>query len=343
VSADAETRLPRRRLARTAVDVSVLGFGGATIAGIGRPVSEAQAQATLDAAWDAGIRYFDTAPWYGLGVSELRVGRLLREQPRDAFVLSTKVGRILRAPPGGSGPFEVVFDYTADGIRRAFEDSLQRLGLTRVDLAIVHDLDFGYHSPRARWDALMGQLMTSGWRALTDLRATGSIGGIGVGINPRGMIPRFLEVFDPDFFLLAGRYTLMEQDVLDDELAACVERGVGIVIGAPFNSGLLATGAVANARYDYEPAPAERLEKVARIQAICARHDVPLPAAALQFPLAHPAVASIIPGPATPEEARANVEYVRQPIPDDMWSELKRSGLLRDDAPTPRSEVVAHV
>jgi len=154
-------------LGRTALEVDELGFGGATIS----RVSEAQAAATLDAAWEAGIRYYDTAPWYGRGLSELRVGRLLREQPRSEFVISTKVGRILRAPSSGSGPFDVVFDYTYDGIQRAFEDSLQRLGLGRVDLAIVHDLDFGYHAPQARWDAMMAQLITSGWRALDDLNA----------------------------------------------------------------------------------------------------------------------------------------------------------------------------
>jgi D-threo-aldose 1-dehydrogenase len=326
----------RRRLGRTSVELDDLGFGGATISRVG----EAQATATLEAAWEAGIRYYDTAPWYGRGLSELRVGRLLREQPRSEFVISTKVGRILRAPHGGSGPFDVVFDYTSDGILRAFEDSLQRLGLARVDLAIVHDLDFGYHAPQARWDAMMAQLITSGWRALDDLRAAGTIGGIGVGINPRGMIPRFLELFDPDFFIVAGRYTLMEQDVLEDELPACVERGVGVVIGAPFNSGLLAIGP--GGTYDYQSPNAEHIDRVTRLQDICSRHAVPLPAAALQFVLAHPAVASVIPGPATPEEARANVAAMLHPIPDELWSELKDARLLRADAPTPRTPLVEY-
>jgi len=328
--------MKRRRLGRTGVELDELGFGAATISRVG----EAQAAATLDAAWKAGIRYFDTAPWYGRGLSELRVGRLLREQPRSEFVVSTKVGRILRANRAGSGPFEVVFDYSANGIQRAFEDSLQRLGLSRVDTLIVHDLDFGYHAPQARWDAMMGQLLTSGWRALDDLRAAGTIGAIGVGINPRGMIPRFLELFDPDFFVLAGRYTLMEQDVLDDELPACVERGVSIVVGAPFNSGLLAIGA--GGTYDYATPSPERVDKVRRIATICARYDVPLPAAALQFLLAHPAVASVIPGPATPEEARSNVEAVAHPIPDGLWSDLRDARLLRSDAPVPSTELVSH-
>jgi D-threo-aldose 1-dehydrogenase len=347
----ADATIPCRRLGRSTVEVGKLGFGGATIGGIGTRVTEAQAQATLDAAWDAGLRYFDTAPWYGRGVSELRAGRLLREKPRNEFVVSTKVGRILRAPADmaafdgspwhGGGPFEVQFDYSYDGILRAYEDSLQRLGLARIDLAIVHDLDLGYHAPQARWDALMAQLITGGWRALTELRCAGLIKGIGVGINPRGMIPRFLELFDPDFFLLAGRYTLMEQETLVDELPACVERGVGIVIGAVFGSGLLATGATPGARYNYRaPTPVE-IDQVTRIKTICDRYGVPLAAAALQFPLAHPAVASVIPGPASPAEVQLNVQAMRYPIPAELWRELKTAGLLHADAPTPAGDTAS--
>jgi len=339
-----EPHIARRQLGRTGVEVTTLGFGGATI-GIDPSVSEAQAQATLQTAWDAGVRYFDTAPWYGRGLSELRVGQLLRGLPRDEFILSTKVGRILRAPvnpyapasspqPGGL-PFEVRFDYSRDGIMRAYEDCLQRLGLTRIDLAIVHDLDLGYHAPQSRWDALMGQLITGGWQALADLRSAGLIRGIGVGINPHGMIPRFLELFDPDFFLLAGRYTLLEQESLTAELPACVERGVGIVIGAVFNSGIGATGPIPGARYDYRPATPPELDKAARVQAVCQRHGVPLAAAALQFPLGHPAVASVIPGPITPEQVHLNLAGFNHPIPADLWRELKAEGLLREDAPTP--------
>jgi D-threo-aldose 1-dehydrogenase len=335
----------RRRLGTTDVHVTTLGFGGATIGGIRGPQPEAEAHATLHAAWDAGVRYFDTAPWYGRGLSELRVGALLRERPRDEFVVSTKVGRMLRAPldlanfemgvwPGGL-QFEVQFDYSNDGIRRAFEDSLQRLGLPRVDLAIVHDLDLEYHAPEARWNALLGQLITGGWRALTELRAARLIRGIGIGINAMGLIPRFLDLFDPDFFLLAGRYTLMEQQPLEAELPACQARGVSIVIGAVFNSGLLATGPVAGARYDYRAASAEELARAARLKAVCDRHGVPLAAAALQFPLGHPSVASVIPGPLTAEEVELNVAGIRHPITADLWRELKSEQLIRDDAPTP--------
>lgn len=344
----ADSAIARRRIGRTTVEVGVLGFGGATIGGIGAPVSEAQARATLDAAWDGGLRYFDTAPWYGLGLSELRVGRLLREKPRDEFVISTKVGRILRAPANpaavdsgpwhAAGPFEVQFDYSYAGILRAYEDSLQRLGLARIDLAIVHDLDLGYHAPQARWDAQLAQLITGGWRALAELRSAGLIGGIGIGINPRGMIPRFLELFDPDFFLLAGRYTLMEQQTLADELPACLDRGVGIVIGAVFGSGLLAAGAAPGIRYDYREPTSAEIDKVTRIKAVCDRYGVPLAAAALQFPLAHPAVASVIPGPVSPAQVQSNLQGVRYPIPVDLWAELKTSGLVNPNAPTPAGE-----
>src|SRR5262245_26231622 len=342
--------IQRRRVGRTAVEVGVLGFGGATIGGVARRVTEVQARETLDAAWSGGLRYYDTAPFYGLGVSELRVGGLLREKPRDEFVISTKVGRVLRAPViansrtngawVGGGPFEVVFDYSYAGVMRSYEDSLQRLGLARIDMAFVHDLDVGTHSHQTRWDALLAQLLTGGWRALAELRAAGQLGAIGFGINPRGMIPRFLELFDPDVFLLAGRYTLMEQETLIDELPACVERGVGVVIGAVFNSGVLATGAVPGARYDYRPATEDELTKASRIELVCRRYDVPLVAAALQFPLAHAAVAAVIPGPRSAEEAESNLRALRHPIPADLWRDLKRDGLLRDDAPTPADEVV---
>jgi D-threo-aldose 1-dehydrogenase len=334
----------RRLLGRTGVEVTTLGCGGAPIGGTSGPIDDDDAHAALETSWDVGVRYFDTAPWYGRGLSELRVGRLLRNRPRAEFVLSTKVGRILRAPAnlvsfspvGVALPFEVHFDYTYDGVLRAYEDSLQRLGLPRIDLAIVHDLDLGYHAPQARWDALMAQLITGGWRALQELRTAGLIRGIGVGINPLGMIPRFLELFDDvDFFLLAGRYTLMEQDALDDELPACVERGVGIVIGAVFNSGLLAAGPASGARYNYrEPTP-EQIDRVTRIRSVCDRHEVPLVAAALQFPLAHPAVASVIPGPMLPAHVYSNLQALHHPIPPDLWRELKADGLLRKDAPTP--------
>ncbi|MGI9146949.1 MAG: aldo/keto reductase [Chloroflexota bacterium] len=329
------------------MQLTELGLGGAPIGGMSAaPNADDEAHATLEASWELGVRYFDTAPWYGRGQSELRVGRMLRQRPGSEFVLSTKVGRILRAPrdltafeertPRGGLTFEVHFDYTYAGILRAYEDSLQRLGLPRIDLAIVHDLDLGYHAPQARWDALMAQLVTGGWRALQELRSAGLIRAIGVGINPLGMIPRFLDLFDDvDFFLVAGRYTLMEQGALDGELPACVERGVGIVIGTVFNSGLLATGPVPGARYNYQEPTPEQIDRVTRIQAVCDRFGVPLAAAALQFPLGHAAVASVIPGPMRPEHVHLNLQALDHPIPAQLWQNLKADGLLRQDAPIP--------
>src|SRR5207245_1784391 len=244
------------------------------------------------------IRYFDTAPWYGRGLSELRTGAGLRDPPRDEYVLSTKVGRWLRAPADparfttapwiGGVRFEVVFDYSYDGIMRAYEQSQLRLGLTRYDLAIIHDLDLGYHAPEEKLATYFAQLATSGFRALSELKTAGLIRGIGAGINALGLIPRFLDLFDMDFFLVAMPYTLLNQEVLHEEFPRCIERGIGFVIGAVFSSGILATGAIPTAHYNYAPAPPEILERVRRIEAACARHGVPLAAAALQFPLAHP-------------------------------------------------------
>lgn len=335
----------RRALGRTGVQLTRLGFGGASIGELFERVPDDQVQATLAAAWEGGIRYFDTAPWYGRGLSELRVGRFLRQQPREAFVVSTKVGRILRAPRDpehfdrapwvGGLPFDVTFDYSYDGILRAYEDSLQRLGLASIDLALVHDLDLGYHAPEERFTAYLGQLATGGWRALRQLRESGAIRGIGVGINENGMIPRFLDLFDVDFFLVAGRYTLLEQETLATEIARCVDRQVGIVVGAVFSSGILATGAVAGAKDNYADPTHERIARVQRIQRVCERHGVPLAAAALRFPLAHPAVASVIPGPIKPEQVRQNLDGFRQAIPSRLWAELKAEGLLHQDAPVP--------
>ncbi len=306
----------RRRLGLTQVEVTQLGFGGAGLGDLFEVIPEAQAVATLQAAWDAGIRYYDTAPWYGLTQSEHRFGRALYRQPRRDFVLSTKVGRTMHAVHhaetydrgfwSGGLPFQVRFDYSYDGVMRSFEDSLQRLGLPR-----------------------------SGARALAELRAAGRIGGFGAGINELGMIPRFLDLIDVDFFLVALPYTLLDQQVLDSEFPRCAEKGIGFVIGAVFASGILATGAVQGARYAYSPATPEMLAKVARIEAVCARHGVPIAAAALQFPLGHPLVASVIPGGLSPEHVRQNVAAFRHVIPSALWTELKHEGLLRADAPTP--------
>lgn len=336
--------IARRRLGRTAVEVTELGFGGASIGELFVRVSELDAQATLAAAWDPGIRYFDTAPWYGRGLSELRTGAGLRDHDRAEYALSTKVGRWLRpadregfdgSPWLGGAPNEVVFDYTYDGIMRSVEQSRLRLGITRFDIAFIHDLDHLYFDA-VTIDAHFADLATSGWKALEELRASGQIGAIGAGINELGLIPRFLDLGDIDAFLIAMPYTLLDQGVLDAEFPACEERGIGFVVGAVFASGVLAKGPVAGAKYAYADAPDAILEKTRRIQAVCERHGVPLAAAALQFPLGHPSVASVIPGASSPAQQARNIEAFRHPIPADLWAELKHEGLLRADAPEPR-------
>jgi D-threo-aldose 1-dehydrogenase len=337
--------LARRTLGRTGIEVTQLGFGGAGLGDLFSVVSEEDASATLAAAWDEGIRYLDTAPWYGRGQSEHRFGRALYRRPRKDFVLSTKVGRTLHpyhdvekfptAMWAGGLPFQHKFDYSYDGVMRAFEDSLQRLGLTRIDLLLIHDLDLWHHKTIERVTAYLTELHNGGWRALQELKQAGRIGGIGAGINEMGMMPRLLDLMDLDFFLVALRYTLLDQRVLDLEFPRCAANGVGFVIGGVFASGILATGAVPGAKNDYADAAPEVMETVRRMEAVCARYDVPLPAAALQFPMGHPAVASVIPGAIAPDQVRRNVASFRHPIPADLWAELKHEGLLRADAPTP--------
>jgi D-threo-aldose 1-dehydrogenase len=330
--------IPTRRVGKTTAQVTQFGFGCAPLGNLFEAISEEQAQQTLQAAWDAGVRYFDTAPFYGYGKSEHRLGHFLRQQPRQDFLISTKVGRVLRPTRDlatfdrGSWadplPFEFTVDFTYDGIMRSYEDSLQRLGLPSVDFLVIHDLDFYFHKHEARVRAYLDQLFTSGWRALDELRRSRAIQGV-------GMIPRFLELVDLDFFLVAKGYNLLSQEMLDREFAMCAERGISIIIGAVFASGILATGAVPGARYFYAPASEEMLEKTRRIEAVCQRHDVPLPAAALQFLLAQPLVSAIIPGALTPAHVQTNVSYLQRAIPAAFWAELKREALVRADAPTP--------
>jgi D-threo-aldose 1-dehydrogenase len=334
-----------RPLGPSGLQVTQLGLGGASYGSLFHVVPEADALAAVGAAWDAGIRYFDTAPWYGRGLSELRTGAGLRYRPRGEYVLSTKIGRWLKAQVRGSGsdlgpwkaptPFDVVFDYTYDGIMRAYEQSQLRLGLAWYDAAVIHDLDWWYHKPDSKIQAYFDQLATSGWRAISELKAHGLLRAVGAGINGVGLIPRFLEIVDLDFFLIAMPYTLLRQEMLDAEFPTCAERGIGFVIGAPYQSGILATGAVEGANYDYAPASPEVMDKVRRIESVCARHDVPIAAAALQFPLGHPSVASVIPGARSAAHVERNVAAFRHPIPADLWAELKAQGLLREDAPVP--------
>ncbi|HET7880679.1 MAG TPA: aldo/keto reductase [Acetobacteraceae bacterium] len=337
--------LARRRLGRTGIELTQLGLGGAGLGDLFDVVDDADATATLSAAWDAGIRYYDTSPWYGRGQSEHRFGRALYRRARSEFVLSTKVGRLFRACHDeerfehgfwrGGLKFEHRFDYSYDGVMRSFEDSLQRLGLPRIDFLLIHDLDVSHHVTGASVHAYLTELHNGGFRALTELKQDGLIRGIGAGINEAGMMPRFLDLMDIDAFLVAMPYTLLDTDVLDHEFPRCVERGAGFIIGAPFASGILATGAMPGARYRYADATPDIMAKVSRIEAVCARHNVPLSAAAMQFPLGHPSVASVIPGALLPEHVTRNVGAFRHAIPADLWAELKHEGLLRTDAPVP--------
>ena len=336
--------IPTRSL-RTGVELSTLGFGGAPLDELFDPVSETQAQDTLQAAWNAGIRYYDTAPFYGYGKSEHRLGHFLRQQERKDFVLSTKVGRVLTATRDldsfekgfwvGGLPFDFRFDYGYDGIMRSWEDSLQRLSLNSIDLLLIHDLDSFFHDSKQRFSAHVNHLITSGWRALDELRSQGLIKAVGAGLNRMGAMPRLLDGVDLDFCIVAMPYTLLDQESLDGEFPLCEERDVRIVIGAVFASGILATGPVEGARYAYDTASPEILAKTRRIQAVCQRHDVPLPAAAMQFPLGNPLVAAIIPGAQTPAHIETNAQWFQHEIPTDLWAELKAEGLLREDAPTP--------
>ncbi len=325
--------------------LSQLGFGGAPLGNLYRKIEEDVAQDTLQAAWDAGIRYFDTAPQYGLGRSETRFAAALARFGAAPFTLSTKVGRVLQdCAPDEVTPEafvdvpqkRIVFDYTYDGIMRSLEDSIARLGTDKIDILLLHDIDAGTHGDAGCEDKLRELFSGGGYRALCELRDAGRIAAIGAGVNTWQICERLLHEAAFDGFLLAGRYTLLEQDPLETFLPLCVKNDVGIILGGPYNSGILATGPVAGARYNYAVATPDIMERVRRIAAVCAAHDTPLIAAALQFPLGHPAVKSVIPGAATADEVRQNVSIFNTPIPDALWSDLKGEGLIRPDAPTPR-------
>ncbi|MDA8587088.1 aldo/keto reductase [Rhodobacteraceae bacterium] len=332
---------------RTSVPVPLtqLGFGGAPLGNLYRKIEDADAQATLDAAWDAGIRYFDTAPQYGLGRSETRVGAALGRFDLDAMTLSSKVGRLLEdcaledVTPEAFVDVpqkRIVFDYTYDGIMCSYDSSVARLGSDRIDLLLLHDIDAGTHGQDGE-DRYLRQLFSGGgYRALTELRDSKRIAGIGAGVNTWQICERLLGEADFDCFLLAGRYTLLEQDPLESFLPLCNKRDVGVILGGPYNSGILATGPIEGARYDYALASEAIKNRVRKLEAVCTAHDTPLIAAALQFPLGHKAVKTVIPGASAPDEVRQNVAIFETPVPDALWSDLKTEGLLRADAPTPK-------
>src|ERR1700744_6213356 len=289
----------KRRIGRTKLQVTALGLGTATMGGSRIPITRAEGEAIVTAAWDAGVRYVDTAPFYGVGAAEHRVGDALRDKDRDEWVLSTKVGRLLRpktdptpSPDGRLSPmpFKVEYDYGYDGIMRSVEDSYQRLGLARIDILYVHDIGGYQHGPELN-DRYFKQLRDSGYKALEALKRSGVVSAIGIGVNEKQVLIDALGFGDWDAFLLAGRYTLLGEAPLDDLIPLCQSRGTSLVIGGPLNSGILA----GRDTWNYETAPPEIVAKVRKIDAVCKAHGVPLPAAALQFPLAHPVVAAVIP------------------------------------------------
>ncbi len=331
------------RLGNGGLAFTELGFGTAPVGNLYRAISDDAAQAILTAAWDAGVRYFDTAPLYGLGLSETRLNRFLRSRPRDAYVVSTKVGRLLRpCRPGEQrdtiGKFfdvparKEVFDYSHDGVLRSFEVSLERLGLDRVDILYAHDLDIFTHKSAEAMRTRIREFMAGGYKALLRLRDEGVIRAFGAGVNEWEPCQMLAEQGDFDLFLLAGPYTLLDQSSLDSFLPLAASRGIGVVIGAPYNSGVLATGARPGAFYKYEPAPQWVLDRVTQMQAVCDRHGVRLVDAAFQFPLRHPAVVSVIPGGQALAEVDSNAQAARTQITTAFWADLKANGLLRSDA-----------
>lgn len=324
--------------------VTRLGFGGASIGGLFRAVTDDAAVAVVDDAWELGVRLFDVAPLYGYGAAERRLGLALRNRPRESFVVSTKVGRLVRRTDETTAtsdvdrqmldgredafyvrtePVRVVFDFSADGVRRSLEESLERLGLSRIDIALIHD-------PDNHWKAAIDEAFP----ALARLRDEGVVGAIGAGMNQSAMLARFAREADCDVFLLAGRYTLLDQEALADLLPLCTDRGISVLVGGVMNSGVLADPRPGS-HFNYRPAPPEVLDRARRLAAVCARHGVPLKAAAIQFPLAHPAVASVVAGVRAIEHLDEYPELMRRPIPPGLWADLRAEALIDPTAPVP--------
>ena len=324
---------PRERvpLGRTTLTVTRLGLGTAPLAGLFEEVGEAEAIGVIERAWDLGVRSFDTAPLYGHGLAETRLGKVLRDKPRNQFTLASKVGRLLRgdAPPEpgqvfrGTPPVNPVFDFSYDGVMRSFEESLERLGLDRIDIVHIHDPDNHYDA------ALHGA-----YRALDRLRADGVIGAVGAGMNQAEMLTRFAREGDFDCFLLAGRYTLLDQIALRELLPECIKGGIAIIAGGVYNSGILADPKP-GAHYNYRTAPADLVARAQRIRDVCARHGVPLKAAAVQFPLGHPAVTCVVVGCRSAAQLDDTIAMFEVDIPPELWDELKSEHLLPAEVPTP--------
>lgn len=331
------TEFAKRSIGNTILEVTELGLGCAAMAGNHQPNSDENIAAAIDEALKHDVRYVDTAPFYGFGRSEHFVGNGLRY--RDDCILSTKAGRLLA--PGypsdssaaewpGSFPFHQVYDYSYDGVMRSYEDSLQRMGLDRIDILLLHDIGVMQHGEEAN-RAHFANAMKGGYKALDELRSNGDIKAIGLGVNEREVCLEAMNHGHWDAFLLAGRYTLLEQNPLDDLFPACADAGTSIILGGPFNSGILAGGDT----WNYARAPAQVMEKVLKIKAVCESHGVPLPAAALQFPLGSSQVSTVIPGPRTRVDMQQILEWFSMQIPASLWSDLQSAGLVREDAPLP--------
>lgn len=342
------TRLiPKNPLGNTGLEVSVVGFGGASLGNLYQAVSDEEASKTLAAAIKAGISFYDTAPRYGAGLSERRVGDALRGLNRSDYVLSTKAGRLLRPDPGADPsilrhgfltpmPFEAHYDYTYDGIMRSYEDSLQRLGLSEIDILLVHDIGIDTHTDK---DAFyFEQFRSSGYKAVAELRDKKCIKAIGLGVNETEVCERVMAFGQFDCFLLAGRYSLLEQEPIDSFLPKCEAHGASIILGGAYNSGILATGVRregVQTYYNYEPAPTDIIERVACIEDVCDDFGVTLAAAALQFPLAHSSVQTVIPGMGSERRIKQTFELLNEAIPAAFWAALKQRSLLHEDAPVP--------
>lgn len=334
--------LSRRALGRVALDVSVLGFGAAPLGDLYAKLDESTAIASVVAAVANGVNLIDTSPLYGHGLSEHRVGAALRRAATSDVVISTKVGRVMEPLKGrdsGSGyvgglPHSARFDYSYDGAMRSLEQSMLRLGTDRIDIALIHDVDVWTHGKDAI-ESRFREAMDGAYRALDRLRGEGVVKAIGVGVNEADMCLRFARAGDIDAVLLAGRYSLLEQPAAEAFLPVAIQKRIGVMLGGVFNSGILATGAVAGAKYNYKPAPPDILAKVAAIETVCKRHGVRLYEAALQFALAHPAVSSVVLGAVTPDEVAAQCAALTRPLPAELWQSLKSAGLLSAALPTP--------
>lgn len=336
--------LARRKLGKSPLVVTSLGVGTAPLGELYARIPEPEAVGMLHAGHELGLNLFDTAPLYGAGLAEHRTGHVLRQKPPTSYVLSSKVGRWYRpADPAtvdrgnwaGGLDFTEVLDYSYDGAMRSFEHSRFRLGLPRIDVLLIHDVDVHTHKTRERADRYFDLAMEGAYRALVELRKNGDVKAIGVGVNESDMCAKFARAGDFDCMLLAGRYTLLEQGALDEFLPLCEQKNIGVMAGGTFNSGILASGPRAGSKYNYADAPPQVIERVRRLDEVCRAHGVPLAAAAIQFPLGHPQVSSVVIGAVNPGEIRQNYALMETPISPSLWSDLKGEGLVRADAPLP--------